>query len=99
MGGFQDPLSDGRPLHERQLGEPFKGPVIPFGSMTEHHPISAEVPRFHQFGKKVLPGIFQGYALFAVKGEILFADIEEQELFGVSQIHAGRLNAKKALTP
>ena len=32
--------------------------------MIEYHPISAkDQSRFHQFGKNVLSGIFQGYAL------------------------------------
>ena len=35
-----------------------KGPIIPFGSIIENHPISAkDLSRLHQFRKKVLPGI------------------------------------------
>ena len=35
---------------------------IPFGAMVEYHPISArDQSKFHQFGKKVLPGIILGY--------------------------------------
>ena len=42
---------------------PFNGPVIPFAAMVEYHPISAkDLSRLHQFGPKVLPGIFLGYA-------------------------------------
>ena len=38
---------------------PFDGPVIPFGAIVEYHPISAkDLPRLHQFGPQVLPGIF-----------------------------------------
>ena len=70
-------------LYERRLGEPFKGRVIPFGSMVEYHPISAEdLSPLHQFGKRVLPGIFLGYVLYAGriwKGDILVADFEELE--------------------
>ena len=81
----------------------FHGPVIPFGSMVEYHPISAkDLSRLHQFGKKVLPGIFLGYVLCAGgswKGDILVADIEELEKMDASEIHAGRLNAKEVLTP
>ena len=48
----------------------FSGPDIPFGAMVEYHLISAEdLSRLHQFGPKVLPGIFLGYALHA--GRIL----------------------------
>ena len=46
-------LSDGKTPYERRFGEPFKGPIIPFGSMVEYHPISAtDLSRLHQFGKK-----------------------------------------------
>ena len=62
---IQDLLSDGKTPYERRLGEPFKGP-IPFGSLVEYYPISAkDLSRIHQLGKKVLPGLFLGYALYA----------------------------------
>ena len=57
-----DLLSDGKTPYERRFGQPFEGPIIPFGSLVEYHPITA---RTHQFGKKVLPGLFLGYALYA----------------------------------
>ena len=61
---IQDLLSDGKTPYERRFGEPFKGLIIPFGSMVEYHPISAkDLSRLHHFGKKVLPGIFHGYVL------------------------------------
>ena len=45
---------------------PCKGPIIPFGSLVENHPITAkDQSRIHQFGKKVLLGLFLGYALYA----------------------------------
>ena len=45
------------------LGNLFKGPIISFGSLVEYYPISAkDQSRIHQFGKKVLPGLFLGYA-------------------------------------
>ena len=48
------------------LGNPFEGPIIPFGSLVEYHPVTAkDQSRIHQFGKKVLPGLFLGYALYA----------------------------------
>ena len=41
---------------------PFKGPIVPFGALVEYHPSSQkDHARIHQFGKKVLPGIFLGY--------------------------------------
>ena len=79
------------------------GPVIPFGTMVEYHPISPkDLSRMHQFGPKVLPGIFLGYALHAgsmSKGDILVADVEELEQMDASEIYAKRLNAKEVLTP
>ena len=59
-------LSGGKTLYERRFGQPFKGPITPFGSLVEYHPITAkDQSRIHQFGKKVLPGLFLGYALYA----------------------------------
>ena len=61
-----DLLSDGKTPYERRFGQPFRGPIIPFGSLVVYHPITAkDQSRIHQFGKKVLPGLFLGYALYA----------------------------------
>ena len=61
-----DLLSDGKTPYERRFGQSFKGPIIPFGSLVEYHPKTAkDQSRIHQFGKKVLPGLFLGYALSA----------------------------------
>ena len=61
-----DLLSDGKTPYERRFGQQFKGLIIPFGSLVEYHPITAkDQSRIHQFGKKVLPGLFLGYALYA----------------------------------
>ena len=54
----------GKTPYERRFGQPFKGPIIPFGSLVEYHPFTAkDQSRIHQFGKRVLPGMFLGYAL------------------------------------
>ena len=37
-----DLLSDGKTPYERRFGQPFKGPVIPFGSLVEYHPFTAK---------------------------------------------------------
>ena len=37
-----DLLSDGKTPYERRFGQPFKGPVIPFGSLVEYYPITCE---------------------------------------------------------
>ena len=45
----------GKP-YERRFGQPFKGPIVPFGSLVEYYLISAkDLSRIHQIGKKVLP--------------------------------------------
>ena len=63
LRNIQDLLSDGKTPYERRFGKPFKGLIIPFGSLVEYHPISAkDQSRIHQFGKKVLPGLFFGHA-------------------------------------
>ena len=76
-----DLLSDGKTPYDRRFGQPFKGPIVPCGSLVEYHPITAkDQSRIHQFGKKVLPGLFLGYALYAGgiwKGDVLIADVEE----------------------
>ena len=85
-----DLLSDGKTPYERRFGQPFKGPIIPFGSMVEYHPTTAEdQSRIHQFGKKVLPGWFLGYALYAGgiwKGDVLVADLGELETMDASDL-------------
>ena len=34
---IQDLLSGGKTPYERRFGEPFKGPIIPFGSLVEYY--------------------------------------------------------------
>ena len=52
-----------RPMKD-VLGNHFRGPTIPFGSLVEYHSrILKDQSRIHQFGKKVLPGLCLGYAL------------------------------------
>ena len=64
LRNIQDLLSDGKTPYERRYGQPLKGPIIPFGSLVEYHPITAkDQTRIHQFGKKVLPRLFLGYAV------------------------------------
>ena len=98
-----DLLSDGKTLYERRFGQPFKGPIIPFGPLVEYHPITAkDQSTIHQFGKKVLPGLFLGYALYAEgiwKGDVLVADLEELETMDASEIYSKRLNAKEVIFP
>ena len=65
----------GKTPYERRFGEPLKGPIIPFGAMVEYHPFSPrDFSRIHQFGNKVLPGIFLGYEPIAGDLERRFPD-------------------------
>ena len=103
LRNIQDILFDERTPCERRFGQPFKGPIIPFGSLVEYHPITAkDQSRIHQFGKKVLPGLFLGYTLYAGgiwKGDVLIADLEELETMDASEIYSKRLNAKEVIFP
>ena len=98
-----DVLCDGKTPYERRFGQPFEGPIIPFGSLVEYQPTTAkDQSRIHQFGKKVLPGLFLGYALYAGgiwKGDVLIADLEELETMDASEIYSKRLNAKEVIFP
>ena len=91
LRNIQELLYDGKTPYERQFQMPFNGPVIPFGAMVEYYPISAkDQSRIHQFGRKVLPGLFLGYALYAGgiwNGDVLVGDIEELETMDASEIY------------
>ena len=93
-----------RTPYERRFGKPLKEPIIPFGSLVEYHPITAkDQSRIHQFGKKVLPGLFLGYALYAGeiwKGDVLVADlVEELDTMDASETYSKRLDAKEVIFP
>ena len=67
LRNIQDLLSDGTTPYKRRVGIPIS---------------AKDQSRLHQFGAKVLSGIFLGYALYAGriwKGDIMVADIEELE--------------------
>ena len=94
-----DLLSGGKTPYERRFGQSFKGPTIPFGSLVEYHPLTAKAQsRIHQFGKKVLPGLFLGYALYAggiLKGDVLAADLEELETMDASEIYSKKTQCER----
>ena len=83
------------------LGIHFKGPMIPVGLLVDYHPITAKDQLIiHQFGKKVLTGLFLGCALYAGRtwrGDVLVADFEELETMDASEIYSKRLNAKEVI--
>jgi len=56
-----DVLNNNHTAYFNRFGEDFRGPVIPFGSHVEYHPITEkDKDRLHKYGGKVLPGIFMG---------------------------------------
>ena len=60
--------------------------------------IAKEQSRIHHFGKKVLPGLILGYALYAGgiwKGDVLVADLEELETMDESEIYSQRTQMRK----
>ena len=101
LQNVQDPLADGKTPYGRQFGKPFKGLKIPFGAMVDCHPVSPrDQEKIHQFGKKVLPGIFLGCELITGgiwKGDILIADLEDLEKLDTSDICPRRIKAKEVL--
>ena len=103
LRNIQDLLSDGKTPYGDALENHLKDRSFPFGSLVEYYPISArDRSRIHQFGKKVLPGLFLGYALYAGgiwKGDILVADHEELETMDASEICTERFNAKEVICP
>ena len=87
----QDLLSDGNHItkgdsanHQRTNNSVwFDGRISPI--------CAKDLSRLHQFGKKVVPGIFIGHVLYAGgiwKGDILVADVEELEKMDATEIHA-----------
>ena len=91
--------SDGKTHHERRFGQPVEGPIIPFGSLVEYYPITAkDQSRIYRFGKKVLPGLFLGYALYAGgiwKGDVLIAHLEELETMDASEIYSKKTQRER----
>ena len=100
LRNIQDSLADGKRNNERRCGEPSEGPIIPFGAMFEYHPLSTrDQSRLHHSGKRVLLGIYLGFALIAGgiwKGDILTADPELVKM-DASEIYSWQVNAKEVL--
>ena len=99
LRNIQDLLSDGKTPYERRFWKPFKGLINPLGSLVQYYTISArDQSRIHQFGMKVLPGLFLGYALYASgiwKGDIMVADIEELETMDASEIYSKKTQCER----
>ena len=81
------------------LGNHLKDLLFHLVHWVEYYPISEkDQSRIHQFGKKVLPGLFLGYALYAGgiwKGDVLIADLEELETMDASEIRSKKDSMRK----
>ena len=95
QSGLDEKCWDGKTLYERRLGEPFKGPLIPFGPMVEYHHISSkDQSRLHQFGNL-------DYSLYkhCVREEFGKVTFWSQTLRSWKMWTRQRLNAKEVITP
>ena len=75
-----------------------EGPIIPCGTEVNFNPISEDQGRVHQFGTKVLPGRFIGYALNAEgswTGDLVKVDTKNMQTIPPSEIHAKRFKSKE----
>ena len=81
------------------FGQPFKGPIIPFGSLVEYYPITAkDQSRIRQFGKKGLPGLFLGFSMNVGgiwKDDLMVADLEELETMDASEIYSKKTQCER----
>ena len=80
-------LSDGKTQYERRFGEPFKGPIIPFGSLVEFSPLES-INLERKCSLESSSAMYLLYAEGIWKGYILVADLEELEEMDASEIHA-----------
>ena len=98
-----DSSSDGKAPYERRFGQPFKGPIIPVGSLVEYYPKNCEGPVKN-------PSIWKESFTWIVpwirsvrggiwKGDVLIADLEELETMDASEIYSKRLDAKEVIFP
>ena len=97
-------LSDGKTPYERRFGQPFKGPLIPFGSLVEYHPITGEGPvKNPSIWKESLTWIVP--RIRSVRGwnfgsvTCWLQTLRSWRRMGASEIYSERLNAKEVIFP
>ena len=97
-----DLLSDGKTPCERRFGQPFKGPIIPFGSLVEYHPITAkDQSRSNLERKYFLDSSSDTHCTRREFGRVayLLHTFEELETMDASEIYSIRLNPALRDTP
>ena len=97
-------MSDNKTACERRCGARFSGAVIPFGAGITYLPITdKDKKHVHQFGSKLLWGIFLGYEQQeggGWNGDLLFLDWEQIEnALHLSDIHIKRFRASEVTVP
>ena len=89
----------GRRLVKDVLGNHLSDRSFRLVPLVEYHPFTAkDQSRIHQFGKKILPGLVLGYALYAGriwKGDVLVADLEELETMDASEIYSKKTQCER----
>ena len=103
LRNITDLLSDGKTPYERRLGEPYKGPIIPFASWVEYY---LSLRKTSQVSINLERKYFLDCSLDTFctrggiwKGDVLIADLEELETMGASEICSKRLNVKAVVFP
>ena len=96
-----DLFSDGKTPCERRFRQPFKGPIIPLGSLFEYHPTLRRTSQesINLERKSYLDCSSDTLCTRRVtwKGDVLVADLEELETMDASEIYSKRLNAKEVV--
>ena len=103
LRNVNDLLSDSKTSYERRYDAKFGGPMIPFGAEITYLPITdKDKARLHQFGSKLLSGIFLGYEQQeggGWSGDLLVLDWEEiEQAEHFSDIHIKRFKASEVET-
>ena len=94
---IQDLLADGTTPHETRFGEPFKRPIIPFGSSVEYHPFPRIISQ-ESINLERMCSLESSSDMYCTrkgiwKGDLLIVDLVELEEMNASEIHAKRLKA------
>ena len=100
---IQDLLADGRTPYETRFGEPFKRPIIPFGSSVEYHPFPRIISQ-ESINLERTCSLESSSDMYCTrkgiwKGDLLIVDLVELEEMNASEIHAKRLKAKEVIVP
>ena len=84
------------------FGEDFRGPQIPFGASVQYKPsLEKDIAKLHQFGTKMLNGIFLGYSQRAGggwNGDFLLIDVDQlHNAEHINDVYTKRIKAKEVI--